>query len=262
MGKATKRLITLFLSIPFFVSQVFTMADQTEWEKIEGYKTGIEVREGVLEIFPQRKELIPKEIKELFNSEYIKEYFCVEESDYIKLVKFFKKKKWLDSYIIKRIILANFIKNHHIFGLEPFRHYELYDYHSVFVVEKYGGIYKFEKTEKDIKFFNKMIREEKIKVLNPSLALDICMLYIKMSSHPDESLIEDFVSIEDLFEKLYGKMKKEMLNMLKHPLHGPLYIHLSNKYQVKFFTSPTMIGWHFEVNKNGEIRLINMFNVY
>lgn len=276
MVKETKRLVAILLSIPIFASKVSSMANETEWKKIERYKTGIEVRGGILEIYPQKKEVIPKEIRNNLSSKYIKEYFFVDESDYIKLVKFFKNKKYEDTFVISKIVIADFIKNYSMFYIEnPF--HMTFHMPFVYAVEKKGKeIHRFRKAEievepvifdkiklSDIKFFNKMMKKEKIKVKDPTLALDICILFVKMAFMIDNELIRYPEEIEKYFEEKYQEDKEKMLKLIKSVVHPPLYKKTKNGFEIRFITGfPFIYDWHFAVNKNGEIKLMRMCSVY
>jgi hypothetical protein len=244
----------LIFAIHLLLFCVLLMSEE-EWKEISDYREKIRVEDKVyiaivLDERVEMENVDPENRvgKELY--EILKKYF----SGYYKF-------PW-----IEKEIKADFIKNYKLFYIKDLLGAIDGPSPMVFAVSRdgkeihaFGGLEYSDTRRRAIKFFNKMIKKEKIKVDDPAFALDICMLFVKIACFIKTEIVKNPNEIEMLFEKWYGDNKEKELKELRMPIHAPLCRKEGNKYRLLFLTYNGVIEqWHFEVSKRGQIKLVNL----
>jgi len=244
---------------------------ETRWEKIEGYKSMIEIEEFDFPIDIET-EITEKEIEEwLAGNEPI------NDREYLALYKYFREFPIYKYPSVMKIVRVDYIKKYRLFWIESVPAPIDHNPPMVFSVSRDGKeIHRFGRAEfeieplifdrikkSDIKFFNKMMKKEKIKVEDPVFALDICMLFVKIAFWVELEVVKDKSQLERNFEIKFGEKKEEEFSKLRKLVHAPLYRKKGNVYELIFFTSIThyfIHEWHFEISTKGQIKLIG-FNI-
>jgi hypothetical protein len=136
----------------------------------------------------------------------------------------------------------------------------------------------------DIKHFNKLIKNEEIKVTNNECALDICSFFTKLAYSIDTEVIFSVNQIEERFMRVFRKKSdskeiisrfgeisrkkidiKERIEKLSSIITPPSFDEKKMKFRIKFFAfsySTLIREWHFDVFRNGKINLIEIKDIY
>ncbi len=132
--------------------------------------------------------------------------------------------------------------------------------HGLEVGNLFGKIRK-----KDIKTFNKMIKKIKLKIFDNKKALDICLLFIKLSFLKDTEVIINSDIILNNFKKTPWNNQKieKKLKKLKLVIKQPVFKTKSNGFDLEFFTlnSISVYKWRFNICKKGTIDLLMLSRI-
>ena len=163
---------------------------------------------------------------------------------------FFKKHEFyfIDSSYSSRIgsrpafTLAFNRQNNHVYN---FQHYEWEITKLIF-----DGIKK-----EDIKNFNEILKNEKVKIETLDEAIDICVLFVNIA-----------------YESMLGKImlntesvKINHMDKIKDNFKPPSFIEYNSKYKINLFCERlgySFSQWEFEVFKNGRINLVSMREIH
>lgn len=103
----------------------------------------------------------------------------------------------------------------------------------------------------DIKDFNKILKDEKIKISTVEQALDVCVLFINIAKH---SMLGKVMFNTE-------KIENEYVDKIKNKFKPPSFAEYKDKYRIKFICDRRgylFYEWEFEVYKSGRINLIYM----
>jgi hypothetical protein len=240
----------------------FSTYKKDDWKRIKNYSVKIEVKKDLWFI-------LDKEIKA---TDIESERGLLTQAEFMSLQNYFSQLH--GTPVIMAEIKSDIIKKYRIF------------YVNFIQYETEAGFYAMKKGGKDIynfylgcdTFFNKIIKEESIKIVSPDLAMDIGMIFIKICHGINE---EPAIHWEEIEKLVKNKVEPDIEERIRKNYHPPLYkirdkiIELSfltyaeskvyNEAKMEYIAGGKIVWlheWHIEVRKNGQVRLLNFKHIY
>jgi hypothetical protein len=268
---------TLYILVTIIILSTFGFClTQDGWKDITDYKSLISITKYKID---EGFEIIlePSHLNYFINDPNYPDfnYGTLNRNEYVCLSKYMRKYLPYRIPKIVEIIKTPILKKHKLVYVKDMLNSIPHDPGFYFSIEENGkSIHRFGKLEiefgkgpfrikrKDIKYFNRMLKKDKQVLENPVIALNILMIFLRLSKLDYGDVLLNPEKVDANIKKKCGKIFSELMKDRKKKFYKPKFLKKDNIIELCFMThsliktSLILDEWKARVSRNGKISLL------